>query len=281
MNRASFRDTVLALEDSLDIAASLCRLMSECSGAGLDLDTAMSRASVPFSRKSQALAVIEAMQDLGLLVKSDAYLIPTLQPPSFWSDQAAKLEGAWACREILQARQKKQGPRIVVTTPAETGLFAERVRSDDNLYVRTCPTWETLRDLAERAERSFSVATPFLDREGADMTLDLFKKVGSNVEKHLILRFVRDPENRSCIRGLDYIESDLQRLGVHVHDFVLTGELGQKETFHAKIVLKDRDRAYVGSANLTREHSVEVGLLVFAEAAEGIAKIIDIMIEAS
>lgn len=279
MSRTSLQDIVQALWGNLDIAASLCRFICNNAGGSIDMDVALSRANIPFGRKSQALSAIERLQDLGFLAKSDNVLTPIPQSSSFWLELASGLEGAWVCWDIMEDWRKKERPKIVVTTPGKRSLFAEFLRTDKNLYVRTCPTWEALCDLADGAGERFVVVTPFLDNKGADMVLELFRKAGSHVKKHLVLRFIHDPESRNCIRGLKLVENELKRLGVYIHDFVLTADHNVKETFHAKIVLKDRDQAYVGSANLTREHSFEVGLMVFAEAADGIARVVDKMIE--
>jgi phosphatidylserine/phosphatidylglycerophosphate/cardiolipin synthase-like enzyme len=50
------------------------------------------------------------------------------------------------------------------------------------------------------------------------------------------------------------------------------------ETFHAKVVLADRDAAYVGSSNMnkaSKERSMELGLVVQGRAAQQIARALD------
>ena len=54
-----------------------------------------------------------------------------------------------------------------------------------------------------------------------------------------------------------------------------------RETFHAKVILRDDTDAYVGSVNLTRaslEYSMEVGLAVTGKAVRRIALVTDAVI---
>jgi len=281
MTTPSLWDIILALEGGLDITIRLCRLFVSAPEDRFTVDSILERAEIPFQRRSEALENIDSLQQLGLLKSDDTSLSPNPRNASFWSSLADQMKGALVCRDIFERRIKSQRPRIVVTTPVEGNTFFERLRSDERLYVHTCPTWEAFQGLAEEARQRLVVMTPFLDRKGAETVRDMFQRTSGAVEKHLVLRFIHDSENRSVVRGLDHIANELKRLKVSVHDFVMPEKDGIKETFHAKIISKDRDKAYVGSANMTREYSIEVGLLVFADAAEGIAKLVDKVIDIS
>jgi phosphatidylserine/phosphatidylglycerophosphate/cardiolipin synthase-like enzyme len=69
---------------------------------------------------------------------------------------------------------------------------------------------------------------------------------------------------------------------VTIFDYTLPREGGKGvETFHAKLVLADATRAYVGSSNMTwgsLEHSMELGLVVAGAAAKRLAILTDAIV---
>lgn len=270
---------ISALEDCLYMAVLLARLFADNPGGMFQRDQVPHLAGVPFGRTSEALAALDRFEELDLCATTDVTLRPGPDWVEQWDSLADMLQGALVYQELVLQKKRQEQPRVVITTPYKDGLFAKMVKDRTGLYVRSDQTAEVFRTLAENAIQRLVVATPFLDREGAEMVKDLFLRTDPKVEKHLVLRFLNDPESRRCVRGIDWIEADLLRMGVAVHDFTLQNSTGGRETFHAKIVVKDSDQAYVGSANLTRAHSIEIGLLVFGEAAEKVADSVDIILK--
>jgi len=281
MNVPNVQRIILSLEDHLDLAILLCCFFRDHPREVFTVDSLLRQAEVPFGRWSQALTAVDTFQSLGLVSNDETGIRLHHQNSEFWSSLVERLEGAATYRNIMEEKLKRERPKIVVTIPNQESIFSYRLRSDSNLYVRTYMTSEAFQSLAEEAEKRLVIMTPFLDREGAETVKNLFQIASTGIQKHLILRYVNYEDKKFSIRGLDHIASDLQKIGVKIHDFVLSKDNGCLETFHSKVVCKDWDQAYVGSANLTREHSIEMGFLVFGETAKKLTEIIDIILDIS
>lgn len=126
--------------------------------------------------------------------------------------------------------------------------------------------------------RSFVVMTPFLDDAGAKFLLRLFSAVKRGVEKKLILRFLSQGKDYyKYPSGFHSVQGDLRDLGVEIYDYAVKRKQGDwLETFHAKIILADNRKAYVGSSNFNQfslENSMEMGIMVSGEPVRLIANI--------
>lgn len=121
--------------------------------------------------------------------------------------------------------------------------------------------------------------TPFLDVVGANWVLSLFRRTAPGVKRQLILRYLGMPSHPSYPTGYDAIAFELANLGVKVFDYALEKmDAPGYDTFHAKVVLADRDTAYVGSSNMnksSKERSMEMGLVVEGRAAQQISRVLD------
>ena len=165
---------------------------------------------------------------------------------------------------------------VVLTKPLSPSQLA---KSLEGMLLGTwglLDTRETLPSIAENASERFVVMTPFVDEVGGEILLALFQHVQPSVRKQLIIRATSDglfPAGYIAIAG------QLSALGVEVFNFRLDKEddFGM-ETFHAKVVLSDSAKAYVGSSNMNKwsfQYSLEIGLLVSGKAANRIGQIVD------
>lgn len=122
-----------------------------------------------------------------------------------------------------------------------------------------------LVDMVANATETVTVVNPFFTREGLDLLIDAL--VGAT-ERGVRLRII----TRDVNLGTESNSSDVQRLVEVANE---EGELEKlqivevdKETYpdaslHAKVTVVDQSRAYVGSANITRQslqNAVELGL---------------------
>jgi hypothetical protein len=278
VSRPYIPEAIEALEDCLYVAVFLARFFATRSGEAFDPEQVRQMAGIPFGRASEAASAMEKMTQAGLCIRKDGTIAPEPEWDGDWDVLAYALQGALAHHELVRQRNRRTRPRIVVTTPNRAGPFACRIKDQTGLYVRSSQTSEVFRELAGEAKERLVIMTPFLDYEGADTVAALFRRADPSVAKHLVLRNPEGSGDTGCARGYPRIRGELASLGVGVHDFTLTRDNGTLETFHAKIVCKDRDQAYVGSANLTRENSIELGLLVFGETAENVADTVDIFL---
>ena len=99
----------------------------------------------------------------------------------------------------------------------------------------------------------------------------------------LVLRGLEDPARADAI-GYAGIGRWLSERGVRVVNYGLVRLGGGRESFHAKVVLADDRRAYVGSANLTGwsyDYSMELGVVLEGQAAAEIAEVVEAVLEAA
>lgn len=176
-----------------------------------------------------------------------------------------------------------------------TSLYREHVAKPDNLVnvVLTKPpspskleraldamgykasflenTGEIFTDLATGSSKRFLVMTPFVDEEGGAKLVQLFSKVPQGATKQLIVRCQAGVPSPALMN----LQGELNGQDVQLFNYWLAKEQpGTYETFHAKVVLSDSHRCYVGSANMTQSsfaYSMELGFLVEGDAAKTVA----------
>lgn len=172
---------------------------------------------------------------------------------------------------------------IVLTKPAKPSKLEAR------LSELGWKTWElesterAFEDLARSAKKRFVVMTPFLDVTGASWLRELLSVVQPGVERVLILRSLEDPARKDYPVGFDTISSWLTSEQVRVVNYSVPRLDGAgRETFHAKLIVCDRNAAYVGSTNLNSaslEHSMEMGVVLHGQAAAAASLVVEAILE--
>lgn len=164
---------------------------------------------------------------------------------------------------------------VVLSKPPEPSLVAVQLENMLRGSWGLLDTRELLPSIAELAQSSFTVMSPFMDEVGAAIVVNLFERTLAP-KKYLVLRAGPDGRPPS---GLASIRQELDSLGVQVLNFRIDkADSPGKETFHAKVVLADVTAAYVGSSNMHKwsfEYSLELGLYVRGKAASRIADVLD------
>jgi hypothetical protein len=114
-----------------------------------------------------------------------------------------------------------------------------------------------------------TVMTPFLNEDGLDIVLDLFRDTRASTRR-LIVRQLGGAKDLVTNNS-----AEISALRVKVLDYTLPAGDGF-ETFHAKVALADQDLVYVGSANMTvfARHSMDLGILADGKAAKVIASVV-------
>lgn len=126
-----------------------------------------------------------------------------------------------------------------------------------------------LTQLIASAQSSVAILTPYLDRSGAEFLAPLLQGL---IERHVECLLML----RSGIRADDHNVPGLRHLArlvgpdkldqyVELIQIVERAEGGEEHGIHAKTVIVDGTRAYVGSSNFTRnglERNVELGTLL-------------------
>jgi PLD-like domain len=261
----------------VSIGADLARSLVDCLGA--DCGVAAALASVVRSHPEYAIdkqtfvawptpSVARVTADFvarGWLTPSGAgwRAGPGVAPPGLESF----LQGAAA----MQATKPDSGTAIaVVTMPPSPSAIATALPATGLAYAALVATNHAFERVAREATTSFTIMTPFLNDDGLVFALELFRQTRAS-QRRLVVRL--SGKTRGVVdRGW----CGLDEGGVEVFNYCLPTADGQYETFHAKVVIADRDLAYVGSANMTAfaRHSMELGILADGRAAHVVANVV-------
>lgn len=125
-------------------------------------------------------------------------------------------------------------------------------------------TSATFQRLAVSAIRRLVLVTPYLGRRRCTNGVGTLSKYAAERRSHTV----------AAAAAICRSFSGVPSIGV----FAPPRLDGSSETFHAKIILKDEDEAYVGSANLTATslgYSLEIGCHFAGVAAGRVSRIVD------
>jgi len=198
------------------------------------------------------------------------------------------LRYAAVLRGVAYARYRQRDSNqveITLSPPALPSRLMEILPKQGFSWTRLYDTKDSLIELASQAERRLVIISPFLDREGLEWIGQLFETTAKKSIKRIMI-----------VRGRDQTETDvltkhssqLADWGVDIlayaisHDPVLRSPA--VETFHAKILLADADKAYIGSANMTRwsrDFSMECGVILRGPSVKPVATLVEAMIRIS
>lgn len=194
--------------------------------------------------------------------------------PGFdYSSLALLLEGAAIYK--AQVFEPDNQVKVVLTKPPSPSKLERALDAMGYRMAFIENTGEIFKDLAAQSHDQFIVMTPFLDEDGAMKLIQLFRQVPPEAHKRLIIRCPDKVPTPSLVS----ISDNLKQIGVQVFNYWLPKEqTGTYETFHAKVVLSNASKCYVGSANMTQASfafSMELGFLVEGEAAKTVAWLCD------
>jgi phosphatidylserine/phosphatidylglycerophosphate/cardiolipin synthase-like enzyme len=193
---------------------------------------------------------------------------------------AAVLRGA----AYAQYRQRDSNQiEITLSPPGHPSRLMEILPRHGFSWTHLYNTKDSLIELASQAEKRLVVITPFLDPEGMQWITQLFEgKRDKPLERIMIVR-ARDQAEISVLTSVkDWLAQNSVTVLSYavVHDSALRSPM--LETFHAKIILADRDKAYIGSANMTRwsrDFSMECGVILRGPAVKPVATLVDAIVQ--
>jgi phosphatidylserine/phosphatidylglycerophosphate/cardiolipin synthase-like enzyme len=172
--------------------------------------------------------------------------------------------------------------KIIATRPERAVAFDRELADAGWQTPRPEETDESLADLFAGAARSIVVMTPFLDQRGGSILKTLLGRADNDVQITIILRNLDRHERKDYPTGFPLILNWLRERRVTVYDYSLERFPGAPiETFHAKLLLVDAVRAYIGSANMTGasfESSMEVGVILSGEAALQLSRFVEVVV---
>lgn len=183
------------------------------------------------------------------------------------------LEGAAAMRSHDMTRETATA---IVTMPPPPSAIAAALSQTGLAYSSLVSTKDALQTVAEKAVDTFTIMTPFLNRDGLEFVQDLFVRTQAR-NRNLVVRRPGDAARLVLDNA-----APLSALGVQAFDYTIEAEDGF-ETFHAKVALADNELAYVGSANMTvfARQSMDLGILVEGRSARVVANVLRAVIRIS
>lgn len=272
--RLQLHEALKALSVHSAAGSLICGAVSDGLLAGtMDVRRICSLSGIAQARTGEALNFLMAARGLGL-VEQISDLNWRVTQAAILAELAPMLQAIHVYR--TEIHQDADTVEVVLTKPLSPSQLS---KSLDGMLLGTwglLDTREVLPSIAENATERFVVMTPFLDEVGGEILLALFQHVRPSVRKQLIIRATADGHLPA---GYLAITEQLSDLGVEAFNFRLDkGDAFGMETFHAKVVLADNAKAYVGSSNMNKwsfQYSLELGLLVSGKAADRISQVID------
>lgn len=178
--------------------------------------------------------------------------------PSF----AAALQGAAVARRLTEESER---PIVAATIPHGVSALASLLPSLGLQHAVLESTDTVFADIARSARDDLTIFAPFLNEEGALWVRDLVQASPARQRSLIVRNWAR------ARRRLAPVLPELAESRVRIYDYFLQHADGY-ETFHAKLVVADDTRAYVGSANFLRyrKNSLDLGVIVKGRAAQTI-----------
>jgi phosphatidylserine/phosphatidylglycerophosphate/cardiolipin synthase-like enzyme len=171
---------------------------------------------------------------------------------------------------------------ITLSPPAHPSRLMEMLPKQGFSWARLYDTKDSLIELASHAQQRFTIVSPFLDSEGLEWIGHLFEASAREpVERTLIVRG-RDEKELQVLKAH---QLQLAAWGAKILTYAISHDPGLREstleTFHAKILLADTDKAYIGSANMnrwSRDFSMECGVIICGPCVKPVATLVDAMV---
>jgi hypothetical protein len=170
---------------------------------------------------------------------------------------------------------------ITLSPPMQPSRLMERLPSAGFGWARLHDTKDSLHSLARSSGKRLVIMSPFLDEYGIEWAEELFRAPQSPITKVLIVRAV-DPISSKALLAR---RLSLEACGVKLFRYAIEHERSEREavleSFHAKIILSDSLRAYIGSSNMnraSRDISLECGVTISGPAVRPVVTLVDSII---
>lgn len=250
--------SAIALSPSSDLSADMIADMSR----GEDVSTERTR------------KLIDSFVELRILERSSGVLSRLLSQ-SDARDVSIFLRGA--ANAAFEFRDSNS-VEIVLSPPMHPSRLMEVLPKQKFGWARLHNTRDSLIALASTARRRLVILSPFLDDVGMNWVEELFASPPPEVERVLIVR-----GTDSLLRELlDSKRGEYASKGIKVYRYAIEHDPNTRdakvETFHAKIVLCDKQAAYIGSSNMnraSRELSLECGVHIVGPCVRPVATLVD------
>jgi len=273
MMQPELRRYFVKLSPYAEVGAAVCGAINRGLFSGeMSIKAICSSSGLAHARAFDVEKMLVAGQSCGLFERRSELGWAPVKGRDF-SDLTLMLEAASLYRQ--EVHEEQNTVEVVLTRPPRPCKLEEALDAAGYASAVFENTVDVFMSMAISAIERFAVMTPFLDAQGAKQLLELFRRVPTGVSKVLIVRYMHGAPPFP----LAGIKDELRELNVRVFDYWLPrpGSNGY-ETFHAKVILKDSNAAYVGSANMTETsffYSMEMGLLVKGLAAGVVGRVVE------
>lgn len=222
--------------------------------------------------------LVESIIDVGLLTRIRDRVVLVC-------GSTDALRYAAVLRGVAYARYRQREANqveITLSPPAHPSRLMEMLPKQGFSWTRLYDTKDSLIELASQAERRLVIVSPFLDKEGVNWIGQLFEAtVRKQIERVLVIRGRDNAETETVCRASSHLAS----YDVKILSYAIARDSSRSiETFHAKILLADGDKAYVGSANMTRwsrDFSMECGVILHGPSVRPVATLVDAILAIS
>jgi phosphatidylserine/phosphatidylglycerophosphate/cardiolipin synthase-like enzyme len=279
-----YEPIALKVIEALSGRASLCRLLFAAWARlpprmPLDARSLVASAGLGLNDEQGTQLVLNELARLGLAVRQGESYVAADVLQAGLGAFAVAFAGIDHYREHVH--RDRTLAQVVLTRPelstalelrlVERGWRLSAIESTDQAFL----------GIVRCARQRLVVMTPFLDDKGAVWLKQLIGHVATGVAVTLVLRGLEDPARADAV-GYAGIRAWLTERCVRVVNYGLLRHGGGRESFHAKVILGDRDRAYVGSANVTGwslDYSMELGVVLEGQAAAQIAEVVEAVLQ--
>jgi hypothetical protein len=218
--------------------------------------------------------LIDSFVELRVLDRSSGTLTRVLSQPEV-RDGSIFLRGA--ANAAFEFRDSNS-VEIVLSPPLHPSRLMEVLPKQKFGWARLHNTRDSLIALASTAHWRLVILSPFLDDVGMEWVEELFVAPPPEVERVLIVRGT----DFSLRELLESRRGEHAREGIKVYRYAIEHDPNTRdakvETFHAKIVLCDKDAAYIGSSNMnraSRELSLECGVHIAGPCVRPVTTLVD------
>lgn len=192
--------------------------------------------------------------------------------PDAFDGEALRL--AFDAASLLATHDQPPENTVVATIPYEDPALDQRMFE---------PLLSNTIELIQSAERDLTLVSPFLNEEAYErLRPALHTAVGQGADITLITRYLTYGDEDYNREFTERVLDD-ERLAPRTtcHEYI---DESTWTTFHAKIVIADAERAYMGTANLTHkglDTNLELGVLFRDGTAERFANLVTALRESA
>jgi HKD family nuclease len=172
----------------------------------------------------------------------------------------------------FRAQLSMDTPILLATVPQHLSQNMDGENQFEDLF-------STIHKLITDSRQEIILASPFFEEEGVNMLATTLQyAIRRGVKVKIITR--RTSENTTIIKKLISSIDGSSRENLFIYEYKEKLD-GESFTFHAKVLVADRSKAYLGSANFTQygfERNIELGVLLKGKQVKPLYSLLNVML---